>query len=477
MSSRLVKNSLIYSIIQILQKAMGFFLLPVYTRFLCAEDLGKANIVLSVVSFLGIFCSLGLSSAGTRYTYEARGEADGARTLWGTIFWFSLPYSLASTVVLFLFIKPLGALLAPGVSVYPLLALGLVSVALNPSFVLFQSKLQAEQRGMAFGITNFFFFLVNAATTVVLLTVFRLTAESLILAYAITNAIFFVYTLVAFPREIKIGIDGPTLRKVFLYSLPLLPHMLAGWTIGMIDKLFLNSMAGAGAVGVYTVGFQVANVLGTLTLAVNQAFGPWFFEQATKGEDGFRRSRVVTRLIIWFYGGCSLFAGLFGPEILRIMTPEAYHGGWTVIPLLLAGFSFNGIYYCAVGPLFLNKTTLIPIITFVSAGVGLVGNLTLIPRLGMEGAALASLAANLTGAVLASALSAAATKRSLGGVGLYSITTAMLLLSLIVYLPFAREGALGLFLRIAIFLAAAVFAFFLNRKDLPELFGALRKRA
>ena len=476
MSNRLVKNSVIYSIIQILQKAMGFFLLPVYTRFLCTEDLGKANIVLSVVSFLGIFCSLGLSSAGTRYTYEARGEAEGVRILWGTIFWFSLPYSLASTAVLFLFIKPLGTFFAPGVSVYPLLALGFVSVALNPTFVLFQSKLQAEQRGMAFGITNFVFFLVNTASTVIFLAVFRLKAESLVLAYAITNAIFFIYTLVAFPREIKTVIDGPTLRKVFRYSLPLLPHMLAGWTIGMIDKLFLNSMSGAGSVGVYTVGFQVANVLGTLTLAVNQAFGPWFFEQVTRGEEGFRRSRTVTRLIIWFYGGCALFAGLFGPEILRIMTTDAYHGGWTVIPLLLAGFSFNGIYYCVVGPLFLNKTALVPIITFVSAGVGLVGNLALIPVLGMEGAALASLAANLAGAVLASVLSAAATKHSLGGVELYSIPTAMLILSSIVYLPFVRESAFGLFLRMAIFLATAVFAFFANRKDLPELIGVLRKR-
>ena len=57
MSSKknLIKNSGIYSLVQILQKAIGLFLLPVYTSLLSPSDKGITDVVQPIVAFLSIF--------------------------------------------------------------------------------------------------------------------------------------------------------------------------------------------------------------------------------------------------------------------------------------------------------------------------------------------------------------------------------------------------------------------------------------
>ena len=69
MSSKknLLKNSGIYSLVQILQKAIGLFLLPVYTSLLSPIDKGITDVVQPLVAFLSIFYTLSLNSAVVRF--------------------------------------------------------------------------------------------------------------------------------------------------------------------------------------------------------------------------------------------------------------------------------------------------------------------------------------------------------------------------------------------------------------------------
>lgn len=398
---KLLNNSLIYTAVSVLQKALGFFLLPVYTAYLSASDYGTANVILSVVNFLSLFYMLSLHGAGTRFEYKYQGDPEVTRTIWGTLFLFVTVNSAVLTAVFFLGRNWLLVPFLSGIPFSPYMLLGLVAVAFSPSYQLFQSNLQAKQLGRRYGLNNLCYFLVNMTLTVIFITVFAMKANGILLALAITNAIFFAYTLVDFLPRISLRFDPPRLKESFGYSLPLLPHSMAGWAMSLVDRLFLNHYRDAASVGVYSIGYQFGNLINVLTGSVNQAFVPWFFEQFELGGPGKARIARVSEVMVLAYSICALAVSLFAPEVLRFMVTAEFREGAQVVPFLAFSFVFGGIYYAFINPLFVRRTGLVPIVTLTSAVVGVGMNVWLIPRFGMLGAAASSLASMAFSSVIA----------------------------------------------------------------------------
>ena len=71
-SKRLLKNSGIYAIVQVLQKCIGFILIPVYMTVLTPTENGIVTSTTAVVSFLGILYTLALNSAIVRFYVDIK---------------------------------------------------------------------------------------------------------------------------------------------------------------------------------------------------------------------------------------------------------------------------------------------------------------------------------------------------------------------------------------------------------------------
>ena len=76
--------------------------------------------------------------------------------------------------------------------------------------------------------------------TVLSLTVFDLGVFGVLLSQLITSVVFFVYVIITFLRKQSLKLEHPILKECFKYSLPLLPHNLANWSNGTLDKLLVN---------------------------------------------------------------------------------------------------------------------------------------------------------------------------------------------------------------------------------------------
>ena len=64
------KNTAIYVVISFLQKAIGFFLLPLYTVVLAPSDYGTVNVVNTIVGFLSTLYGLSLNGAAGRFYFR-----------------------------------------------------------------------------------------------------------------------------------------------------------------------------------------------------------------------------------------------------------------------------------------------------------------------------------------------------------------------------------------------------------------------
>lgn len=477
-SRRLLKNSGIYSIVQILQKAIGLFLLPVYTTLLTPEDKGITDVIQPMVSFLVIFYTLSLNSAIVRFYVDYKEDKKRLKEFWGTCISFIMVNSLFLTIILVVFRKIFLLPIVTGVDFYPYVILGLISVTFNPIYTIFQSTLQAKEQSAKYGLNNLLYFICNLSLNILFVVVFRIGALGVLLALAITDTIFFIYTLIKFLPEITLKIKKSYLIQALKYSLPLLPHSLSGWAVAMIDRIFLNGYEGLASPAIYSTGAQFANIINVITSAVNQAYVPWFFNKMKDKNNNEKEIIRISEYITILYCFLAMGMSLFGPEIFKIMVNKQYEYGWRVIPFLSFSFVFNGIYYFYVNPLFFNKkgVKFIAIGTFSGAILNSILNIILIPKFSIMGSAFASLLATFISCIIVVMISKRIEPINLSIVKLTSIALVFLGISMITFLLVDLNFWLTLLIKVTIILIICIIIIFIYRKDLDKYFIIIKNK-
>lgn len=404
MSSKrgMLKNSGIYGLVQILQKGIGLVMMPIYTRILDPYDTGVANNVSAIVSFFVVFYTLCLNSAVMRFYVEYKDQKEELKQFWGTCVTFVLLNSVVMSAFLFLtrdYI--LSPLLGGKIEFFPYIFVGLITITLSPIYQMYQSSLQAKEESKSYGVNNIVYFSVNLFFNILFIVIIRMGAIGILLALAVTEGIFFVYTIIKFLPKLTLKIKKSYLIEALRYSLPLLPHTLSGWATAMIDKLFLNAFKGAASSGIYSTAAQFSTVINVLTTAVNQAYVPWFFAKMKDKEKNEKDIVKMAEYLMIAYCFLAMGMSLFGPEVIKIAGTK-YREGWVVIPFMSFAYVFNGMYYFFVNPLFYNKkgVKFIAIGTFTGAILNCILNYVLIPYFGTIGAGLASLLSSIVSCVL-----------------------------------------------------------------------------
>jgi O-antigen/teichoic acid export membrane protein len=400
---KILKNSLIYTVVSILQKALAFFLLPLYTVFLSKDDFGIVSVITSVTNLLSIFFLLGLNGALSRFYYDNKNDIEFIKDLFGTISIFILIISTVVGIVIILFHNYLLDPFIKGIDFYPCVFLGLISIILSPLYLLYQTTLQTKQLAGKYGLNNLLYFICNIGLTILFVVPFRLKAVGFLLAIALTNLIFFIASLFSFIPMMKFTIKKRILTDSLKYSLPLVPHSLSSWIVTMLDRLFLNNLKNNESVGLYSIGYQFGNILNIVTSGVNQAFAPWFFDKMQEKNDSERKKIIqFGEYMIVLYCMIALLITFFGKEILSFMVTRDFRESWVIISFISFGYVFSGLYYFFVNPLFFCKkgTKWVPVATFTGAIVSSGLNILLIPYWGIVGSALSNLISNFVISVL-----------------------------------------------------------------------------
>ena len=389
----LVQNSAIYSSITLLQKGINFLLIPVLTIYLSTYDYGVIALIMSINAFLNVFCLLGMSGTLNRFYYEYRPNSPEVKRLFGTIISFVLVNSFFMSFLILIFKDLILGPFLEEVPFYPYMLLGLISVALNPCYTIYQSSLQARQEGVRFGKNNTAFFLVNLSLLLVAVLVFDMGAEGVLGALAITNILFFSFTLLKFSKELVFGFDRTLLRRAFRYGLPVVPHTLSGVATMFIDRILINKLLNTSLVGIYSVGNNFGGIVFLLASGISKAFLPWFNEKFKKNNK--KDIIKAAKYLILLYSVVALGLSFFGKEIVVLITPQVYHKSWEVIPLIAFAFVYHGVYHFFAVTLFYDikgrGNRIVPVATVSVALLNITLNFVMIPIFGIFGAALATL--------------------------------------------------------------------------------------
>lgn len=386
---KLLQNSIAYSVVTVLQKGISFLLLPIYTLYMMPADYGILGVSVSVASFLSIFMTLSLGAAAGRFYYKRKDDEKYIQRLYGTLV----------TIVLLNSILMGGAFIAlhrwiidpflGNIDFIPYVLLSLLTAMVSPLYLYFQEYLQTIQDGVYYSVNSIICFVIQVGLSVFFLAVFKWGVLGVLSANLITAIIFFFYALIVFSKRFKWGIDKDIAKDSFNYALPLVPHQLAAWSNGTIDKLIVNGLKSETDAGLYNLGQQYSSVMGIVTNSINHAYVPWFFDKVNYGEEGRKMIKKVAELLICIITFVAIAMSLFGKELLDLMisNPE-YDGVWMMIPLLVTGYLFQGLYFFYVNILYLNHPQNVFTITLTTMAINIGLNFLLIPIWGCMGSAL-----------------------------------------------------------------------------------------
>jgi O-antigen/teichoic acid export membrane protein len=390
----LAGRSLVYGSGRVLLGATSFLLLPLYTRYLTPGDYGVMAVAGIVISVLGIVYPLGLHAALARFYYRAGSDEERRRTN-GTI-WLAMVLTAAGMTLL---LDRSGSLLFPHlfreVPFEPYLRLAVWTAFFGVFALVPLGLFQIEEHPLRYVLVTVATTLLGVTMVIALVVFGRQGAYGYLLGGLLAAALMAVPHLVVTLHAVQVGLLWPRLRAALAFSLPLVPHGLAGWVLELSDRAILERFVPLREVGLYALGYQFGSIVTLLATAVNQAWVPFLYR--TVERDGDAAKPNLSRLATYYALGLSWAAlglGLLVKDVITLLTTPDFHPAHRVAVVVIGGQLLNGLYLVPVNFLFLrDRTRLIPVVTTVSGVVNVGLNLWLIPRHGILGAAWATVGA------------------------------------------------------------------------------------
>ncbi len=475
--SKLLKNSAIYTFVGILQKASGFFLLPLYTHYLSKSEYGTFALVQAMIVLLATLFTFQLRGAITRYTVKFQdSEPEKLRRLLGSCLYFTVSSSVILSLVTCFIYPQLLQSQFENIPLYPIILLGLISTITNPLFQIYQSILQASHNAKSYGKNNFLFSISNILLNVILLTRFGLKAEGLLLSLAITNIIFSLHAYYKLFSQIDHGIYIDELKIALKYSMPLIPHGVLSWVTTMSDRLMLAKLASTAITGIYAISFQLTSPLQILAQSVHQAYSPWFYQKYEEGEQGKKEINRAAFLISFTYGFIAFFLTLFAKEIVYLLASEDYKDSWKAIFGIAFGFAFNGVYFTYCNILFHEKTSKVSWVTLLSGSSNILLNFLLIPHIGIIGVSFAVLISRFLLCLATIYFSRQLKEFQIKYVKITAIPFVFFpIAACVFFMEYNELNLFWIYKTIIALITAFIFALFL-RKQILSIFNLLKKR-
>ncbi|MBE7473075.1 MAG: hypothetical protein DPW09_00300 [Anaerolineae bacterium] len=388
---QIASESIVYGLSGVILRFLTIFLVPIYTRIFTPEDYGVLSLVTSTILVASTLATLSLDSAAHRWYWETEELRDRKCTI-ATWVYCHLGVTLIFAAVIFLSASWLGRVIVGRADAGKYFQLAAFTLPLNVLWIVANNWLRMQRRPWSTTFHALANGLLIVSFTFLFVVVFRWGLEGIfssqILAFGGTTILSGI---------ILGGWINPKhfhwvrFQEMFHYALPLIPASLALWVISFSDRYFIQIYTSTHEVGLYQVGSVIAAPVAIMSNAFQQAWWP-FALSIYKRPDAKQVYANVFLAYIWITALISTALALFAPEAIWVFATEQYLGASSVVGILALGYVMMGLYYIAsTGPNIVKATTSVGIVTVIAAGLNVLFNFILVPYLGKEGSALATL--------------------------------------------------------------------------------------
>ena len=376
----LLGNTLVFALGGLAVKAVSLVLMPLYTTALTAGEYGTAELLNSAIEIVLPLLSAGVVEALYRFSIDDDVPKD-------ELFADSL-------VVLGGGVVCAGAACALGHVLWNMEHAGSFFV-LFCSVCLFKATTQLARglghvrRFVAYGLINA---LAMVVSTYLLLVRARLGVEGYLWSFAIG---YLVGGLAAFlgSGEYRLlapfRLDRALLRRMLVYSLPLVPNLLSWWLVSVSGRYVVLWGSGVVAAGLFTAASKMPALVNIVASVFQQAWQYSTAREIDSPDRGAFFGSVLRGYSLATLSTAGLVIALNRP-ISRVMLQAEFAEGWRYVPLLMlvASFGVISIFFESFYQALKNSGVLMAS-TALGAVVNVILGVALVPFMGPWGAGLA----------------------------------------------------------------------------------------
>lgn len=386
-----VSNFLVYGIGGVISKIIPFVMLPIVTRLMPNTTyFGLNDISTIIVSFASALAIMGMYDAMFRMFFE---KEDGKykKEICSSALAFTLCTSAIIFLILIVFRRSLSVLFFSSEKYTNLLMLTAISTLIGATNSIVSAPTRFNNQRKIFLLTNTISPIISYAISIPLLMkgyyIVALPLASIVSVASIELVFICLNRKWFSPR----CVNKKHIRQMLKIALPLVPNFLIYWIFNSADKLMIAKILGNDQAGIYAIGSKI----GQISQLIYTAFaGGWQYFAFSTMRDEDQVS--MTSSILEYLGAITIVAGIlmmtFNEIVFELLFEGDYLKGAVVAPYLFVSPLLLMLFQVGCNQFIVIKKTW-PNLLILSGGaiINVALNIVLIPRVGIEGAALATL--------------------------------------------------------------------------------------
>lgn len=405
-TARILSASAVYGLANLGIRALNFLLLPLYTRFLTPTDYGVITLAETLAAFLLSIVGLGFDASIQRLYFRHVDDPETLSSYVGSVLKFALTLETAFLMLALVTGSWLQHAVSPNASVpFRYVAMAMITAAATQFFGYRLVLYQAEHRPWAYAILALISFGSTASLSVALVVYARRGIAGMLGGKLIAAVICLIVALLLGRYALRSRFHWGYVRETVAMGLPLVPHLLMALGLVTADRFILAHYRDFREVGLYAIAYTLGMIMSLITMSLNQAWAPVYYDMARKGEDGGHVLGQMCSGLVILLAAIACFGALIAQDFVAHFLDHRYDSAGRVVPWIIGAYLAHSLFSMfSLAAMQERKTSLIMGASFAALVVNTVLNFALIPRLGMYGAAYATLVAYVVEALIMYAL-------------------------------------------------------------------------
>ena len=386
---KLATNTLIFAIGTFSSKVLSFLLMPFVTRMIGTGDYGAADLVQQTANVLIPIVFLQINSAALRFALDKNSNKADVLTV-------GIRTTLIGFVVFLLFAYPISLININDFRLGDYILLIYMFVLVSGSRQLCQQFVRGSGEVKLFAVDGILATATTLAFNLLFLGPLHLGVTGYVVAIIASDACSIIFLTVTCKlwKYVKIkGVGSGIAGEMLKYSIPMMPSIILWWVINVSDRYMVTGFISTSANGLYTAASKIPNFI----IMFSSIFIDAWQLSAVDEYDNEDRADFFTKVFRVYSGG--VFAAASGLILLtqfitKILVAESYYESWQYVPILIISTTLSCfVNFLASVYMASKKTAMGSVTAFAGAITNFILNMILIPRIGANGATIATVAA------------------------------------------------------------------------------------
>lgn len=370
----------------------NIILIPILTKNLSIEEYGIWAQLLVTVGIIPITILLGLPFTMNRFLAPLEKKEDIQEIFYSILFIVTIAGTIVSFLIYIFSNLIASKLFDSNVIIVKIMCFIVFIECLNS---LFFNYLRSTQQIKKYSILLSMQTLLN----IIFVSFFVITGRGIlgaIVGFMLKGAMMFL--ILSFITISEIGFKVPkflNIRKYLEFGLPTIPSDLSSWIVDSSDRYVIAAFLGISFVGLYSPGYTLGNIINMFFAPISLILLPAlsrYYDNNNFDEIRTILSYAMKYFILIAIPSAFGLSLLSKPLLMILTTPEIALNGYLITPFTALSSILFGLYgitsqVCVLA----KKTKIIGKIWIISAILNLALNIIFIPRIGILGAAIATL--------------------------------------------------------------------------------------